>query len=329
MAIKLFSRKQNDAKPPIDPAASLVGPPDVPYVAATPESLDGDKLKRMFQQHRFGAILRQGAEREDHPEFTKIETQSTIALEKELAVVPDGVASMVTTLNEEIGAEETDIEVKPFLMAVVPVTNARFQQFVNADCYNDLGLWPEEIWPHLIDLHDSTGQAGPKYWRNGLHNTRLANHPVVGISWYEAKAYAKWVGLRLATEAEWQMAASWRIQSEADVFRRYPWGDAMDYQRCNLWGSYRRSIVAVDEYELGCAPNGVRQLVGNIWEWLDGDFELNDDQGQPIIGEMPMRPVRGGAYDTYFDTQAAACFRSGQIVLARTHNCGFRCALEI
>ncbi len=152
---------------------------------------------------------------------------------------------------------------------------------------------------------------------------------MVGISWYEAAAYAKWVGLRLPSEAEWQMAASWRISSEADVFRRFPWGDAMDYQRCNIWGAGLGRIVSVEEFETGDAPNGVRQLIGNVWEWTDSDFEITDAQGRMIIGEMPAKGVRGGAFDTYFDTQATATFRTGQILLGRTHNTGFRCALDV
>ena len=103
----------------------------------------------------------------------------------------------------------------------------------------------------------------------------------------------------------------------------------MDYQRCNLWGTSRGGLAPVDAYPNGAAPNGVRQLVGNVWEWTAGDFEVTDAEGLIVVGEMPLKCIRGGAYDTYFDTQATSTFRTGQILLARAHNVGFRCALEV
>lgn len=71
------------------------------------------------------------------------------------------------------------------------------------------------------------------------------------------------------------------------------------------------------------------QLVGNVWEWTDTEYDINDDNGRPIFGEMPMRVIRGGAFDTYFETQATSQFRTGQITLARTHNVGIRCAMDL
>jgi iron(II)-dependent oxidoreductase len=73
----------------------------------------------------------------------------------------------------------------------------------------------------------------------------------------------------------------------------------------------------------------VQQLIGNVWEWTASELELVDSQGRHVIGEMPLRGVRGGAYDTYFDTQATASFRTGLILLTRAHNVGFRCALDV
>jgi iron(II)-dependent oxidoreductase len=66
-----------------------------------------------------------------------------------------------------------------------------------------------------------------------------------------------------------------------------------------------------------------------VWEWTASDFEVTDGQNRMILGEMPMKVIRGGAYDTYFETQATASFRTGQILLGRAHNVGFRCALDV
>ena len=103
----------------------------------------------------------------------------------------------------------------------------------------------------------------------------------------------------------------------------------MDNTRCNVWSSRRACTVPVDEYPQGAAPNQVRQLVGNIWEWTDTEYAITDDEGRPIVGEMPMHVTRGGAFDTYFETQATNYFRTGQLALARSHNTGFRCAMDL
>ncbi len=152
---------------------------------------------------------------------------------------------------------------------------------------------------------------------------------MTGVCYYEAAAYARWSGYRLPTEAEWQMAASWRIRSPADVLRRYPWGDALDVRCCNIWATGVGVTVPVTAYEAGAAPNGVLQLVGNVWEWTSSDFQITDDEGHTLVGDMLMKSIRGGAYDTYFPAQAASSFRTGMASLNRMHNTGFRCALDL
>jgi iron(II)-dependent oxidoreductase len=313
---------------PDAPASPRPGPgPDVArYEPAEMPPAESDPLKRLWQQGRYAVIARNAPQWRGHPGGDALLSAAVNLLQDRLALVPEGTVTLPTTLSSEPGSPEVDVDVESFFLSVTAVTNVEFQRFVDAGAYDDLDLWPEELWPHLIELHDLTGAAGPRFWMNGRHNQRLAQHPVVGISWFEAKAYAQWVGLRLPTESEWQMAASWHIRSSADVYRRFPWGDAMDRTRCNLWASGRRGTVPVQEHPNGAAPNGVLQLVGNVWEWTDSDFEITDRSGRPVLGEMPMKSVRGGAFDTYFENQATSTFRTGQLSLARTHDTGFRCA---
>lgn len=334
MALKLFTRKQRSAaeglsRAPLARPSPAPGPPSCDYEPAERQPLHPDPLRRLYHQHRYAVLVADQEQWAEEAEGRNVCHVAECKLEEEMALVPTGSASIPTTLDDQPGSPEIEVDVEPFLLAIHPVTNERFQHFVDAGCYDELELWPEEIWPHLIELHDLTGKSGPHYWVDARHDRRLADHPVVGVSWYEAAAYAKWVGLRLPTEAQWQMAASWRIKSEANVYRRFPWGDAMDYQRCNIWGTGQGSITPVDAFPSGAAPNGVQQLIGNVWEWTGSDFEMADARGRVVVGEMPMKSVRGGAYDTYFDTQATASFRTGQILLARAHNVGFRCALEV
>jgi iron(II)-dependent oxidoreductase len=152
---------------------------------------------------------------------------------------------------------------------------------------------------------------------------------VVGICCFEASAYARWAGYRLPTEAEWQMAASWRLRSSAHVFRRYPWGDALDTDRCNIWSSGVGAALPVSAHEAGAAPNGVLQLIGNVWEWTSSDFDVIDNERRPVVGDMVLKSIRGGSFDAYFAVQATSFFRTGLASLARTHNVGFRCVLDI
>ncbi len=334
MPLNIFSNARRRLKSRRGGAGeSVQPPPGVPapeaYDPAPPERQEADPLKRLWQQGRFAQILHQQDKWRKHEGGDAIVAAAANVLEERLAIVPDGTVTLPTTLADEPGSPEEDVNVPAFLLATTAVTNAEFQRFVDAGGYDELELWPKDIWPHLIEMHDQTGTSSPRFWRQGRHHRRLANHPVVGISWFEARAYALWIGLRLPSESEWQMASSWHIRSSADVYRRFPWGDAMDRDRCNLWISGIGETVPVDTYPNGAAPNNVLQLVGNVWEWNSSDFDITDIDGRPVLGEMPMKGMRGGAFDTYFDSQAASTFRSGLIALARSHNVGFRCAMDL
>lgn len=338
MAISLFSRKKSDGS---DPDVSVRTPRRVDPPTPSPDSLladyqpslantfDPDPLVRMFQQKRYSLIVKNREQFAEHPKGKRLIEQAGEALEMSLALVPQGLASLANTLTDQPDSPQTDVEVAPFYIAMLDVTNSDFQLFVDDKGYENMDLWPEEILPYLIEFHDLTGAPAPRYWRDGRHDVRRADHPVVGVSWYEASAYAAWVGMRLPTEPEWQMAASWRVKSTADILRRFPWGDALECTRCNLWNSGVGTTVSVDEYPTGAAPNSALQLIGNVWEWVATEFNIQADDQSPIVGEMPMMGVRGGGFDTYFESQASSTFRSGQISLGRTHNTGFRLALDL
>ncbi len=334
MGLKLFSKSRPENRPATrgdrrNAQRSARGGQGAEYTLAPCETLDDDPLKRLFQQLRYSVILRERDKWRDHPQGRTIIDQVNRDLEQRMGLVPAGSITISQTLTAQAGSPEEDVDVDPFLLDIHCVNNARFQKFVDAGGYDALEFWPEEIWPHLIELKDFTGQPGPRFWRNSRHDEAFADHPVVGVSWYEAQAFALWIGQRLPTEAEWQMAASWHIKSSTDVMRRFPWGDALDNTRCNIWSSRHATTVPVTEYANGGAPNQVRQLVGNVWEWTDTEYTITDDCGRAIVGEMPMHVVRGGAFDTYFETQATNYFRTGQIALARAHNTGFRCAMDL
>ena len=333
MALRLFARKKTTDRQ-VRRNGRFVTEPSfaaqaAKYQPAPFENVEADELTRNFQQGRFAMILRDVQKWGSQCSAAGVIEKAKHELEQRMALVPAGAVAIAQTLSAEPGSPEEEIAVEPFLLDIHAVTNARYQKFVDAGGYDALEYWPEEIWPHLIELKDLTGQPGPRLWRQARHDARLAEHPVVGVSWYEAQAYALWIGQRLPQEAEWEMTASWHLKSSADMMRRFPWGDAMDKNRCNIWPSRQGSTVPVSDYPSGSAPNHVLQLIGNVWEWTDTEYAVNDDRNRPVVGEMPMHVVRGGAFDTYFEAQATSHFRTGQISLARAHNTGFRCAMDL
>ena len=117
--------------------------------------------------------------------------------------------------------------------------------------------------------------------------------------------------------------ANGRIQQ-----RKYPWGEAIDETRANLWQSGIANTAPVNAYGGGDTVQGVRQMVGNVWEWTAGCFGRCSECPQWCELEDELMALRGGAFDTYFDSQASCLFQSGDQALARKHNIGFRCVVS-
>jgi iron(II)-dependent oxidoreductase len=101
----------------------------------------------------------------------------------------------------------------------------------------------------------------------------------------------------------------------------------MDRRLANMWGNGVNGTVSVTASPGGTSVGGVQQLVGNAWEWTSSTFGNWEPVGRKIETTMPLKAIRGGAYDTYFDPQSSCQFQSGETPLARKHNIGFRCAL--
>ncbi len=254
-------------------------------------------------------------------------------LERQMALVPAGSVPMFSADPLE-DLDQRDTRRKPklhledvdsFFIDRMAVSNAEYMIFVRSGAYSEFDLWPKIVWPHLVQFVDRSGAPGPRFWTEGRPDRELMDHPVTGVCWYEAEAFAKWAGKALPTPARWQRACSWHTAGEGQyTTKMYPWGDLFDARRANVWDSGVGQTVPVDKYYEGCTPNGVFQLIGNVWEWVDGDFAKSPSPRQTTaaLGE-----VRGGAFDTYFSRQATCQFRTGQPRLYRGSNTGFRCCV--
>jgi iron(II)-dependent oxidoreductase len=326
----LFSGRATDharaAKPD---APAKAASHTAPVVDERPPAPDERTIPGMLQQGRHAFVIRNRDKWIDHPDGEELLAHAISQLEATLGFVPESDVLIRGTLTGTSEAHDHHVPIEPFLIGAHTVTNAMYQHFVDGGGYENLDLWPEDILPLVLEFCDRSGELGPHYWTGGRFPTGQGNRPVVGICWYEAAAYARWIGQRLPNEAEWQMAANWRVAGSSKSYQRaYPWGEAMDHERCNIWVSGRGEPVDVDEYPDGGAPNDVRQLIGNVWEWTDSDFEIRDQKGEQILTDFPTKTIRGGAFDTFFESQASSEFRTGQNPLARKHNIGFRCALS-
>ncbi|MDG2385429.1 MAG: formylglycine-generating enzyme family protein [Pirellulaceae bacterium] len=297
------------------------------------DSLVAQAIPSVEQLH-YCRVLQLPVEGESVPDPTAVNLAWN-SLEEQMTPVPEGEVSMLMIdpgyLEGEPTENPTELAwVQTFYLDRCAVTNAEFSQFVAEGGYAQEYLWPAEILSHVLQFVDSTGCAGPRFWVNGQPPAGKENHPVVGICWYEANAYAHWRGKRLPTPAEWQRAATWAgCQGDAASQSRYPWGDSFDPSRCNTWNSGLGDTSAANEYYNGCTPNGVYQLIGNTWEWTAALFEVDvSPNGDRLLTSVAMGEIRGGAFDTYFASQATSQFRTGQNLLHRGRNTGFRCTVD-
>lgn len=139
-----------------------------------------------------------------------------------------------------------------------PVTCGEYQKFILDGGYQNPQWWTPQGWQWVCD-HKITQ---PLYWEK---QSQLTNHPVYGVSWYEAQAYAKFVGKRLPTEAEWEKAACWNETAKEKY--SYPWGNTPPTNdQCNHH-LYLNSTTPVNAYPSGKSSYGCYDCLGNVWEW--------------------------------------------------------------
>lgn len=161
------------------------------------------------------------------------------------------------------------VHVDPFEIGKYPVTNRWYGMFIADRGYEKPEYWSGEGRKWL----EHTGVKKPGYW--GDRKWRCPSSPVVGVSWYEADAFTRWMSLaggdgykyRLLTEIEWEAVAAGFTDK-----REYPWGDGWGKMLCNSGelGVQRTSPVGI--FRGGDTPEGISDLGGNVWEWTRSDY---------------------------------------------------------
>ncbi|MBD2438687.1 ergothioneine biosynthesis protein EgtB [Nostoc sp. FACHB-110] len=233
--------------------------------------------------------------------------------------------------NNSIDALDNEIPVHrvyldTYFIDRYPVTCGQYQEFMSAGGYENREWWSDLGWQWL----QLAQVKQPLYW----HSDRAYNnHPVCGVSWYEAEAYSHFVGKRLPTEAEWEKAASW--DGEANRRRTYPWGEEIptsEYCNCDrLVGQ----TTPVNAYPTGQSAYGLFDTLGNVWEWTASWFTPYPGfQSYPYIGYSQVyfdnqhRVLKGGSWATR-PWGLRSSFRNWYYPSVRQIFAGFRCAANI
>jgi formylglycine-generating enzyme required for sulfatase activity len=245
--------------------------------------------------------------------------------------VPGGVFVMGTDPEvepEQKPHESPQIEpdLRPFEIMRTPVTVARFEGFVRAGGYETREHWSPEGWAFRSEGALRCPRFASPEERAEWGPYLTPSRPVVGVSWFEAEAYARWAGVRLPTEAEWEKAAR---GTQGFV---YPWGNDWEEDRAAHRGQGPRKTLPVGVFPRGESPYGALDMVGSVWQWCSDAYapdayvhaESRDPTGPPASGRAS-RVVRGGAWNTLpFSLRCAN--RNSYPPTARFSNLGFRCA---
>ena len=166
------------------------------------------------------------------------------------------------------------LEVEPFWIDVLPVTNGEFATFMAAGGYLESGLWSDAGWEWI---HGTEARMPAGWiWEDGAWWSRwmdrLApldlNCPVGPVSCYEAEAFARFVGKRLPTEVEWEVAASWDPEFQAR--RAYPWGNMPPSPNVANLDQLAFEPAAVGAFLGNISALGCYGLMGDLWEWTAG-----------------------------------------------------------
>ena len=238
----------------------------------------------------------------------------------ELLEIPKGPF----TMGEEGEAFQCDIP-KAYKISKYPITNAQFQEFVKAGGYMEASFWKEAeadgYWTKgkFKGRIDDEGRDGPAVNQDPFG---LANHPVVGVSWYEALAFTRWLTTRLQEAGK--IPKGWEIQlpNEPEWERaargtegwKYSWEGEPNPNNANYVETGVGTTSAVGCFPQGESPNHIEEMSGNVWEWTrsvyDRDYYSADQTkwvNRELLDSKGSRVLRGGAFFFTDDLMRCAC----------------------
>jgi 5-histidylcysteine sulfoxide synthase len=208
------------------------------------------------------------------------------------------------------------VKVEPFAASKYMITNGEFQEFVNAGGYENQVYWDEESWGWKIEYN----VKHPKFWipNNGGYKYRGMFDEIelpldwpVEVNYYEAMAYCRWKGetIRLMSEAEWHL-----VTYGSDANGKTSGLDRINDFNLNLKFGSPSPVGILKQAE---SPSGLYDLRGNVWEWLNDDFNplpgfephfLYEENSAPFF-DSKHKMMLGGAWATN-GTEALRFYRN-------------------
>ncbi len=256
------------------------------------------------------------------PVYPQTPSNPTGEVIADMVKIPAGEFTMGSNNHPQDNARSAhSVYLESYWLDRFPVTCGQYRKFISAGGYQTRRWWSNAGWQWLQD-HPV---AKPLYWSE---NKAWEDHPVYGVSWYEAEAYANFVGKRLPTEAEWEKAA-------CDQSNPYPWGKSFPNPSHGNFDRRVGQTTPVNAYPAGRSHHGCYDLLGNVWEWTASwfspypNFEFYPYRGySEVYFDNQHRVLRGGSWATC-PWALDRCWRNWYYPHLRQLFVGFRCAKSV
>ena len=271
------------------------------------ESQHGETIAFIWQLHRQRSLTSSDFANSKSPSRSN-DFLSEPNADDEMVVVEAGEFTIgsddVAALDNERPAHKLYLDT--YWIDRYPVTCRQYAKFIAAGGYREPKYWSEAGWQWLQQYPVSQ----PLYWSN----PDWSDHPVYGVSYYEAEAYANFVGKRLPTEAEWEKAAT---------------GSSLNCNHSRLIGHTTPVNTYQESSKYGC-----QDMLGNVWEWTASWFTgyrgfsyYPYRSYSEIYFDHQHRVLRGGSWATS-SAALRTSFRNWYHPQVRQIFAGFRCAMD-
>ena len=224
----------------------------------------------------------------------------------EMIYIPAGTFKMGGKEKVE-GGMVHDVHVDAFYISQYEITNKQFKKFLDAD-----PRWRKD---RINKGYHDGGYL--KHWQGGSYPSDKADHPVVNVSWFAAKAYCEWAGGRLPIEAQWERAC------RAGSTGMYCFGDDESELKDYAWYRDNSGDSTHPVGEKKANDLGIHDMHGNVWEWTSSiikDYPYVPSDGREGVSDNASpRVLRGGSFNCRGSEGCRAALRSG---IDRPTHCG-------